>query len=306
MKNRLVTLGLTQYAMSESPEKNRKTALRLARAAARRGANIVCLPELFASPYFPRKARAPFKRYAETIPGPSIAAFSALAKELAIVVIVPLFESAPGGKFYNTAVVIDADGRRGVPYRKMHIPQDPSFYEKNYFRPGDRGFRIYKTRYGKIAPLICYDQWFPEAARAATLAGAELLFYPTAIGTLKGHRPPEGDWREAWITVQRGHAIANSVHLAAVNRVGVEGKMKFWGTSFVSDSFGNIVARAGEQEAVVVAKIDLALNRFVSGGWGFQRNRRPDAYRSLKRRATRCPPNGSRTTRSGFPGRMTN
>jgi agmatine deiminase len=182
-------------------------------------------------------------------------------------------------------VVIDERGRLLPTYRKMHIPQDPLFYEKNYFDPGgvdpgSRGWRVYKTKFATFAVLICYDQWFPEAARMATLAGAEIIFYPTAIGNVVGYRSADGDWHDAWETVMRGHAIANGVHVVAVNRVGREEKLRFWGQSFACDSFGKILKRAGAaSEEVMVAKLDLAHNRRIREGWGFLRNRRPDAYK---------------------------
>ncbi len=232
-------------------------------------------------------------------------------------VVVPIYERTASGEHYNTAVVIDADGRLLPAYRKVHVPYDPLFYEKTYFLPGDR-YRVYDTQYGRIAVLICYDQWFPEAARAVALMGAEIIFYPTAIGRIAGgEEPPEGDWREAWETVQRGHAIANSVHVAAVNRVGKEGDIRFFGSSFVADAFGNVIARASEtDEEVLVVEVDLAENETVREGWGFFRNRRPETYGLLARRlppgmaprqspATACLRSGSRTTPSGSPGPMT-
>ena len=182
-----------------------------------------------------------------------------LAKKYKIVIIVPLFEKAPNGKFYNSAVVIDADGKLLDTYHKIHVPQDPMFYEQNYFELGDLGYKIYNTAYAKIGVLICYDQWFPEAARICTLKGADILFYPTAIGYIKDHTSADGDWHDAWQTVQRGHAIANGVHVAAVNRVGEEGELQFWGGSFVCDAFGKILAEAGDKEEVLIAKVDLSI-----------------------------------------------
>lgn len=284
MKSRRVAIGLLQTAPSRDADQNLSRALALTRRAAAKGARIVCLPELFRSPYFPQARRAAAAALAETIPGPSTEAFSRLAKELGIVVVVPVFERAASA-FYNSAAVVDADGRLLGAYRKVHIPHDPLFWEKSYFAPGDRGFKVFPTRFAKIAPLICYDQWYPEAARACALAGAELVFYPTAIGFIEGEKTPEGDWRDSWVTVQRSHSIANGVHVAAVNRVGREGRLRFFGTSFVCDAFGGIVKKAGSsREEVLVATVDLSLNRFVQEGWGFLRNRRPDAYRRLARR----------------------
>jgi agmatine deiminase len=204
-----------------------------------------------------------------------------LAKRIGITVIVPLFERRPNGKFYNSAATLGADGELMGVYRKIHIPNDPYFYEKSYFEPGNSGYPIFKTTAANFSVLICYDQWFPEAARIATLQGAELIFYPTAIGTVKGYASPDGDWHDAWKTVQRGHAIANGVHIAAVNRVGEEGELKFWGGSFVCDSFGKIVKEAGSEETVLVAKLDLAKNKRIQEGWGFLGNRRPDTYKPI-------------------------
>ena len=280
MATRKTVLGLIQSTPAKEPAENLRKGLALVRRAAKKGAKIICLPELYRTPYFPQARRAPANPLAETIPGESTKAFSALAKELGVVIAVPLFERA-GGRYYNSVAVLDADGRLLDTYRKVHIPHDPLFYEQSYFAPGDRGFKVFLTKFAAISVLICYDQWFPEAARASVLGGAEVLFYPTAIGYVRGYRAPEGDWREAWTTVQRGHAIANSVHVAAVNRAGVEGSLRFWGSSFVADAFGNVVKRAGTGEEVLVVPVDLSQNRKVGEGWGFMRNRRPDSYGAL-------------------------
>ncbi|MFA7198677.1 MAG: nitrilase-related carbon-nitrogen hydrolase, partial [Methanoculleus sp.] len=279
------TIGLIQTAVGKDPDCNLAHTLDMARAAIAKGAQILCLQELYRLPYFPQYEDADASTYAETIPGPSTEAFAALAREHEVVIVVPLYERAASGEYYNTAVVIDADGRLLLPaYRKVHIPYDPLFYEKAYFRQGDH-YRVYDTRFGRIAVLICYDQWFPEAARAVALQGAGLIFYPTAIGRIIGEEAPEGDWREAWETVQRGHAIANSVHVAAVNRVGAEGDIQFFGSSFVADAFGNVLARASETvEEVLVVEVDLAANETIRDGWGFFRNRRPETYGALTRR----------------------
>lgn len=278
-------IGLIQTAAGDDPACNLAHALDLAREAIARGARILCLQELFRVPYFPQYEGRDASPYAETIPGPSTDAFSTLAREHGVVIVVPLYERTEAGKYYNTAVVIDADGRLLPPYRKVHIPFDPLFYEKSYFRSGDR-YRVYDTRYARIAVLICYDQWFPEAARAVALQGADIIFYPTALGRIVGEEEsPEGDWREAWETVQRGHAIANSVHVAAVNRVGDEGDIRFFGSSFAADAFGNVLARAGDTtEEVLIVEIDLSMNRSVREGWGFFRNRRPETYGALARK----------------------
>ena len=284
MEMSTVKIGLIQTAVSEDLDYNLEHTLKAARAAIAKGARILCLQELYRVPYFPQYEGGDASRYAETIPGPSTEAFAALAREHGVVVVVPVYERTEAGEYYNTAVVIDTDGRLLPPYRKVHVPYDPLFYEKDYFQPGDR-YRVYETRYGRIAVLICYDQWFPEAARAVALMGAELIFYPTAIGRVVDEEPPEGDWREAWETVQRGHAIASSVHVAAVNRVGSEGDIRFFGSSFVADAFGNVIARASEtDEETLVVEVDLAGNEAVREGWGFMRNRRPETYRPLVRR----------------------
>jgi len=266
----------------EDPAANLNKGLWLVKAAARKGAEIVCLPELFRTTYFPQSADAAGQRRSETIPGESTRAFSELARGSGVVVIVPLYERAPDGRLFNSAAVLDADGRLLKAYRKVHIPHDPLFYEQNYFRPGDRGFLVYRTRFASFGVLICFDQWFPEAARACALRGAEIIFYPTAIGDIAGKRPAEGDWRDAWMTIQRSHAIANSVHVAAANRVGRERALRFWGTSFVSDPFGNVLKQASRGgEETLIATVDLSHNDRVREGWGFMRNRRPECYRGL-------------------------
>ncbi|MCX6672946.1 MAG: agmatine deiminase family protein, partial [Methanothrix sp.] len=273
-----VTIALIQTSVSEDLDLNLKRTMAKVKDAAARGAQIVCLQELFRTRYFPQWDHKDASFLAETIPGPSTEAFSALARELQIVIIVPVFEKDEAG-YYNSVAVIDADGSLLPTYRKVHIPHDPLFYEKSYFSPGEE-IRVYDTRYAKFAVLICYDQWFPEAARVAALGGAEIIFYPTAIGRIKGEEDPaEGDWHDAWETVQRSHSIANSVCVAAANRVGREETLVFWGSSFVCDAFGKILARAGSgAEEVLVVELDLGHNEAVREGWGFFRNRRPDVY----------------------------
>ncbi len=278
MPEKKVTIALIQTSVSEDLDLNLKKTMEKVKEAASRSAQIVCLQELFRTRYFPQWDQRDAAALAETIPGPSTKAFSALAKELQIVIIVPVFEKDESG-FYNSVAVIDADGSLLPTYRKVHIPHDPLFYEKSYFKPGEE-IRVYDTRYAKFAALICYDQWFPEAARAAALGGAQIIFYPTAIGWIKGEEEPEeGDWHDAWETVQRGHAIANSVYVAAANRVGREGNLIFWGSSFICDCFGKVLARAASSaEETLVVELDLAKNKMVREGWGFFRNRRPDVY----------------------------
>lgn len=278
MPEKKVTIGLIQTSVSGDLDLNLNRTMEKVKKAASDGAQIVCLQELFRTRYFPQWDQKDAGSMAETIPGPSTKAFSSLAEELSIVIIVPVFEKDESS-FYNSVAVIDADGSLLPTYRKVHIPHDPLFYEKSYFTPGEE-IRVYDTRYAKFSALICYDQWFPEAARVAALGGAELIFYPTAIGWIKGEEDPaEGDWHDAWETVQRSHAIANSVCIAAANRVGCEEDLVFWGSSFVCDPFGKILARASSnEEEVLVVELDLAKNEVVREGWGFFRNRRPDVY----------------------------
>jgi len=280
-KKDTVSIGLIQASASENIEANVKKTVKKAEEAAKKGAQIICLQELYRTRYFPQEEKIDAAGLAETIPGESTNAFSALAKEYEIAIIVPVFEK-DGASYYNSAAVIGADGKILDTYRKLHIPHDPLFYEKNYFKAGNLGYRVCKTRYASFSVLICYDQWFPEAARICALKGADILFYPTAIGLIKGDSSPEGDWHEAWETIQRSHAIANGVHVAAVNRVGEEGELKFWGSSFVCDSFGKVLKRAGsEKEEVLIVELELGKNKFVQEGWGFLRNRRPDTYSLL-------------------------
>jgi agmatine deiminase len=219
---------------------------------------------------------------AESIPGESTKMFSELAKKHKLVIIAPLFEKAKDDKFYNSAVVIDANGELLGTYRKAHIPHDPYFYEKDYFEEGDSDYKVFETPFARISALICYDQWFPEPARICALKGAEIIFYPTAIGYVKGYTSEDGDWHDAWKTVQRAHAIGNGIHVAAVNRVGEEGELQFWGGSFVCDSFGKVLNEASAtKEEVLIVKVDLSKNKRIQEGWGFLRNRRPDTYKRL-------------------------
>ena len=281
-ETKIVKIGLIQTRACENPAENiAKTAEKIEEAAGK-GAQIICLQELYRTMYFPQTEKHDFSNLAETIPGLSTQTFSPLAKKHNVVIIAPVFERAPNWKYFNSAVVIDSDGKTLGVYRKTHIPFDPLFYEKRYFEPGDEGYKVFQTKYAKIAVLICYDQWFPEVARISTLLGAEIIFYPTAIGTVKGEVSPDGDWHEAWKTVQRAHAIENGVHVAAVNRVGEEGQLQFWGGSFICDSFGVILAEANaKKEETLVVEVDLAKNKRIQEGWGFLKNRRPDTYRKL-------------------------
>ncbi len=281
MEDRTVTIGLIQTPVSRDLSENLRKTKDAVITAIRSGARIICLQELFRSPYFPQGECVDAAVYAEEIPGESTELFSQIAEEYHVVIIVPVFEKGTDGCYYNSAAVINTDGELMPVYRKVHVPYDPLFYEKNYFCPGNR-YHVYDTVYGRIGVLICYDQWFPEAARAVALEGADIIFYPTAIGRIRGMEDPsEGDWRTAWETVQRGHAIASCVCIAAVNRTGTEGDLQFWGGSFVCDSFGNILGRCGEEDGVLVVDVDFSKNREIRESWGFLRNRRPDTYESL-------------------------
>ncbi len=281
-KKKIVSIALIQSTVSDDLEVNMKRTVEKIIEASRKGAQIVCLQELYRTKYFPQVEKQDVSQLAETIPGESTRTFSKLAKEKKLVIIVPLFEKGSNGKYYNSAAIIDANGKISGSYRKVHVPNDPLFYEKNYFEAGDQGYCVHKTHYADIGVLICYDQWFPEPARINTLRGAEIIFYPTAIGYIKGYISADGDWHDAWKTVQRAHAITNGVHVAAVNRVGEEGQLKFWGGSFVCDSFGKVLGEASKQnEEVLVVKVDLSKNKKIQDGWGFLKNRRTDTYNSL-------------------------
>jgi N-carbamoylputrescine amidase len=280
-----VTVGLVQMEAQKNPEANVAYAVSRIEAAARKGAKIVCLQELFRSPYFPQAENAKRFALAEPIPGPTTRVLGRLAREREVVIVGSIFERRSAGIYHNTAVVIDADGKLAGKYRKMHIPDDPCYYEKFYFTPGDLGFPSFETRYARVAALVCWDQWFPEAARLAALSGAEIVFYPTAIGWLD--REPRGAalaQRGAWEIVQRAHAVANGVFVAAVNRVGREGRLKFWGNSFVADPFGEVVARAGDREELLLARCDLSKIEETRRNWPFLRDRRIDAYEGLMER----------------------
>ncbi len=283
MVSKRVKIGLVQMSMAKDTKQNIRKAVSMIKLAARKGANIICLPELYRTLYFPQDEKVGVSDLLEKQDGESSKVMGALAKELGVVLVVPIFEKGLDGKQYNTVLVIDADGKTKLAYRKMHIPHDPLFYEKNYFKDGNKGFLVCKTKFGKVAPLICFDQWFPEAARIAALNGADIIFYPTAIGDMVGYNAPD-DWHDAWETVQRGHAIASGVHVAAVNRVGTERKLKFFGGSFICDSFGKILARGKDKEQVLLADVDFSNNERIKEGWGFIRNRRPDAYARLRQK----------------------
>jgi len=271
-------LGLVQMRMVREHEKNLGKALKMVRAASKEGAQVVCLPELFDSLYFPQERVSGVEP--QNLPDETTDALAAAAEENRIVLIGGSLYESHDGRAYNTSVVFNSDGKMIGRYRKVHIPQDPSFYEKDYFEAGT-DYRVFNTSFGKIGVLICFDQWYPEPARIIKLMGADVVLYPTAIGTVKGIDQAEGDWRNAWENVQRGHAIANSMVVAAVNRVGVEKEINFWGGSFVCDQFGKVLARAGAKEQVLVAQCDLDLAADVERGWGFLKNRKPKTYSRL-------------------------
>lgn len=270
-------------AMSDDPQANREKAGEMVADACSVGADIVCLPELFTTPYFCNVERSSVD-FSEPIPGPTSHFLSALAKGFKVTIVGgSIYERSEdqNPKLFNTTLVYGPDGKALGKYRKMHIPHDECFFEQNYFEPGDLGYQVHATERANVGTLICFDQWFPEAARANKLLGAEILFYPTAIGTVEGLEQREGNWQEAWENVMRGHAIANSVVVAAANRVGQEGRSTFWGGSFICDAFGKTLIRAGNQEQILVHQVDLDHGKMCGESWGFVANRRPDSYGRL-------------------------
>jgi N-carbamoylputrescine amidase len=286
------TVGLVQMGMSDDPAANLEKAVARLEEAAKKGAEVVCLPELFRSPYFCQREDAALFDLAETVPGPSTEALGRAARKAGVAVVAPIFERRAVGLYHNTAAIIDASGEVLGLYRKMHIPDDPCFYEKFYFTPGDLGFRAFDTRAGRVGALICWDQWYPEGARLTALQGAAVLFYPTAIGWHPGEKAELGEaQRSAWQTIQRSHAIANGVYVAVVNRVGHERPepsapgLEFWGSSFLCDPFGVVLAEASQaDEEILVGEVDLHRIEEVRRGWPFLRDRRIDAYAGLERR----------------------
>jgi N-carbamoylputrescine amidase len=281
-----IVLGLVQMRCKNDTEANLSNAVEKINSAASKGAQIVCLPELFRSLYFPQSEDTEHFILAESVPGETTQKLSKVAKAKKIVIVAPIFEKRASGVYHNSAVVIDADGKLVGKYRKMHIPDDPCFYEKFYFAPGDLGFQNFNTKYGKIGLLICWDQWFPEAARLTALQGAQIIFYPTAIGWHDSEKRSVAEAQlQAWETVQRGHAIANGVFVAAANRIGREGSLTFWGSSFVSSPFGEVLARANRnKEEVLIVKCDLGKIDETRQSWPFLRDRRIDAYSAITSR----------------------
>ena len=290
----MVTLALLQHACGDDPAANLDKTLALAGEAAKRGANIICTQELFRSVYFCQSEDYRNFELAEPVPGPTTEIFQRFAREHGVVVIASLFEKRTSGLYHNSAAVIDADGTLLGVYRKMHIPDDPLFYEKFYFTPGDTGFRAWSTKFGKIAVLICWDQWYPEAARLAALQGAEILFYPTAIGWHPEEKAEQGaEQHGAWEVVQRSHAVANGCYVAVCNRIGLErlaaagggAGIEFWGQSFVAGTSGQILAKASaDREEIVLTAVDLGRIDWTRTHWPFLRDRRIDAYDGLTKR----------------------
>jgi N-carbamoylputrescine amidase len=290
-------VGLVQMSAGPEPEKNLQQALERVRGAAGRGAQVVCLPELFQTQYFCQREDPALFDLAETIPGPASVKLSALAKELKIVLIASLFEKRAAGVYHNTAAIFDTDGALRGLYRKMHIPDDPLYYEKYYFAPGDLGFRAFDTEVGRLGTLICWDQWYPEGARLTALQGAHVLFYPTAIGWHPSEKAEFGHAQhDAWRTIQRAHAIANGVYVAVVNRVGFEtgnirgnsapgAGLEFWGGSFLCDPFGRVIAEAShDKEEILIGEVDLRLIEETRRNWPFLRDRRIDSYAQITNR----------------------
>ena len=274
----MVKIGIIQMKMLKDQAVNLRKAIQLIDEAAKKDAQIVCLPELFNSLYFPQQQQS--DAIAESIPGKTTSALSDAARKNKIVLVGGSIYEHDAEKKFNTSVVFDQNGEMLGKYRKVHIPNDPGFYEQNYFNSGSE-YHVFSTTHGKVGVLICFDQWFPEPARILKLQGADIIFYPTAIATVKGVDQSEGNWQKAWEYVQRGHAISNSVVIAAVNRVGQEDDMNFWGGSFIYDQFGKLLLRANESEGVFLTSCDYSLSKNIEKGWGFLRSRKPNTYSSL-------------------------
>lgn len=279
------TVGLIQMACAADPQQNITRAIHCIEEAASRGAQIILLQELFTTLYFCQTEDERYFDLAEPIPGPLTERLSGIAAENDAVLVLPFFERRAPGLYYNSAAVIDADGSYLGKYQKMHIPDDPGFYEKYYFAPGDLGYRVFPTRYGKVGVLICWDQWYPEAARITALKGADILVYPTAIGTLPYESDEEKErFRDAWTTVQRSHAVANGCYVASVNRVGTEEDLTFWGSSFVAGPFGEFLLQADEREGVFTVECDFGSIERQRRTWPFYRDRRIDSYEDITKR----------------------
>ncbi len=280
-----ITIGLIQMSSGEDTGANLKKAVKKIEDAAEKGAQLICLPELFRSQYFCQEEDPGKFDLAESIPGETTKAISEVAKRKKVAVVAGIFEKRAQGLYHNSAVVIDSDGSIVGKYRKMHIPDDPHYYEKFYFAPGDLGFKAHKTSYGNVGVLICWDQWYPEAARLTSLLGSQVIFYPTAIGYFPEEKKAMEGMRDAWETIQRSHAIANGVFVASVNRVGREGTTNFWGSSFVAGPFGEILAKASaDKEETLIAKCDLKSIDETRHAWPFLRDRRIDAYHGIDSR----------------------
>ncbi len=286
------TIGLIQIELSNDITKNLKKAIQWTEKAAKLGANIICLPELYRSQYFCQKEDSRNFSFAETIPGVSTESFKSVAKKNKIIIILPIFEKRAEGIYHNSAVVINSDGNILGIYRKMHIPDDPAYYEKYYFTPGDLGFKSFDTSFGKIGTLICWDQWFPEGARITSLKGASVLFYPTSIGWHSSEKEKYGETQKnSWITIQRSHAIANGVYIASVNRIGFEKPyddvdgIEFWGSSFIADPQGVIIAQAStDKEEIILGEVNLDHLENIRRNWPFLRDRRIDNYHEITKR----------------------
>lgn len=293
MPNKKYKVAVLQLNLNDKAENNLKKCLKWVRDAAAKGAEVICLPELYSGHYFCQSEDTENFALAEPLYDISFTAFSEVAKELNVVVIVPFFEKRMAGVYHNSAYIINTDGTEAGLYRKMHIPDDPHFYEKFYFTPGDIGFKTFPTNKGKIGTLICWDQWYPEAARLTALQGAEVLFYPTAIGWHPNEKEEFGEKQQAaWMTVMKGHAVANGVFVAAANRIGLEqyvpgtAGIQFWGSSFICGPQGEILAQASEdQEEILMAEVDLDLMENVRQNWPFFRDRRIDSYEDISKRA---------------------
>jgi N-carbamoylputrescine amidase len=291
-ERKIIPVALLQISVSKKTDDNLKKAVSWITKAARQGAKVICLPELYRSQYFCQKEDIKYFDLAETIPGPSTIEIGKIAKKLKVIVIVPVFEKRTAGLYHNSLVVINTKGEVAGHYRKIHIPDDPSFYEKFYFAPGDLGYKAFETEFVKIGTLICWDQWYPEGARLTALQGAEVIFYPTAIGWHPHEKKEHGKAQfESWQTIQRSHAIANGVYVASVNRIGLEKEnpnsagLEFWGSSFIADPQGVVIAQASiDKEEILLADIELDRIEYIRRNWPFLRDRRIDTYSGISKR----------------------